>query len=114
MCGERIVMKERKVKPSYLGRWLLVQGCEPQPVLVPCSGSTDTVFIPAQSLAWPQTSPFPHFSARLSPLPGPKYLLFPHPIHTCEGLTDNDDINMLDFTSIGGSGIFYNIHPWCR
>ncbi len=38
----------------------------------------------------------PHFSAPLSPLPVCKHPLFNHPSHTCEYLTDNDDINMLD------------------
>jgi hypothetical protein len=40
------------------------------------------IFSPAQSLAWPKTSPFSH------------------PIHTFGHLSDNDDINTLKFFSI--------------
>jgi hypothetical protein len=45
----------------------------------------------------------PHFLAPLSPFPGPKHPLFPPPIHTCEHLTDNNDINLLDSFSVGHS-----------
>jgi hypothetical protein len=57
----------------------LVQGSEPQPVLVPFCGSTAPFFSPAQPLAWPQASPLSS------------------PISTSGTFTDNNDINMLEF-----------------
>jgi hypothetical protein len=42
----------------------------------------------------------PHYLALLSSWPGPKHLLFPHLTHACEHLTDNNNINMLDSSSI--------------
>jgi hypothetical protein len=72
-----VSQKLRKVLKALLGSWPFLQ-----PVLVPCSGSTDP------------------FSASLSPLSGPKHPLFPLPIHTVT-FFENDDINMHDSTSVG-------------
>jgi hypothetical protein len=55
MCGKE---SRKVIKALLLGVVALCQGCETQPLLVPCSGSTASLFSP------------------LSSLPGPKHPLF--------------------------------------
>jgi hypothetical protein len=88
---KRIVIKKEILKTSSLGWWPFEQGCEPQPVLVPCARPTALHI-------------FLSFSA---PCPAPN-IPFTHPIHTCEPLTDNDNISMRDSSSIRHKTYYQN------
>jgi hypothetical protein len=82
MCEKIIVLIERKLNPLVWGGGLVYK---------------DANLNPYWSHGQHQ---LPHFSAPLIPLPGPKHPLFPHPIYTCERLTDKDDLHILDSSLI--------------